>query len=274
MIGGLPIEYAYVRASARLAQRPDERLWAQLHSARSVGAALDAVRASAAATYVSGVTWPAPLADLELAFRQQWRTRVDELARWAPDAWRAALRWTAHLVDLPALVHLAGDEPPAPWIAADPVLAAYAHPDRGQRRAALAAGPLATLAVAVETAEPPSRRLDAAARLRAPLHAALRAWQRQWRARWPACDDEERAGLERLVARISSHAARFGTAAVEEAPAARQRLADELGAVLRRCPAQPAALHAYLALVALDLERLRGEIVVRAAFRTSAERAP
>lgn len=273
MIGGLPIEYAYARACARLAQRPDERLWTQLHSARSVGAALDAVRASAAATYVSGVTWPAPLADLELAFRQQWRSRVEELARWAPDAWRAALRWTAHLVDLPALVHLAGDEPPAPWIAADPVLAAYARPDRGERRAALAAGPLAALATALEGAEPPRGR-DAAARRRALLHAALRAWHRQWRARWPACDDEQRAGLDRLVARISSHAARFGTLAVEEAPTARQRLAADLDALLRRCPAQPAALYAYLALVALDLERLRGEILVRAAFRMTTERAP
>ncbi len=273
MIGSLPIEYAYARACARLAQRPDERLWAQLHSARSVGAALEAVRASAAAAYVSGVTWPAPLADLELAFRQQWRTRVEELARWAPDAWRAALRWTAHLVDLPVLVHLAGNEPPAPWIAADPVLAAYAHFDRGERRAALAAGPLAALAAALETAEPPPRRLGAATRRRAPLHMVLRAWHRQWRARWPACDDEARAGLDRLVARIASHVARFGTAAVEEAPTARQRLAAELAALLRRCPAQPAALHAYLALVALDLERLRGEIVVRAAFRTTAERA-
>ncbi len=270
MIAGFPIEYAYARASARLAQRPDERLWTQLRSARTVGAALDAVRGSAGAAYVSGVTWPAPLADLELAFRQHWRTRVDEVARWAPDAWRPALRWTAHLVDLSALVHLVGDEPPAPWMGADPALAAYAHEQRGERLARLAAGPLAPLALAVETAEPPPRRLNAAAWQRARLHAALRAWEREWRARWPACDAEARAGLERLVARVAEHVARFGTLAVDDAPAARQTLAADVAALLHRSAAQPAALFAYLTLVALDLERLRGEILVRAAFRAAA----
>ncbi|MDL1861797.1 hypothetical protein FBR04_12315 [Betaproteobacteria bacterium PRO7] len=273
MIAGFPIEYAHARASARLAQHPDERLWTQLHSARSVGAALDAVRGSAAAPYVSGVTWPAPLADLELAFRQQWRTRVDEVARWAPDAWPAALRWTAHLIDLPALVHLLGEESLPPWIGADPALSPYAHEERGERLAALAAGPLAPLALAVETAEPPPRRLDPAAWQRARLHAALRAWEREWRARWPACDDEARAGLERLVAVVRAHLIRFRALAVDDAPAARQRLATDVAALLRRSAAQPAALFAYLALVALDLERLRGEIVARAAFRATPEAA-
>ncbi|MFN3565096.1 MAG: hypothetical protein ACK4V1_03810, partial [Burkholderiaceae bacterium] len=134
MIAGLPIEYAHARASARLAQRPDDRLWTQIGSARSVGAALEAVRSGPAAAYASGVTWPAPLADVELAFRQHWRTRVDEVARWAPDAWRAALRWTAYLIDLPALVHLLGEEPMPPWVGADPVLAPYALEPRGDRR--------------------------------------------------------------------------------------------------------------------------------------------
>lgn len=273
MIAGLPIEYAHARISARLAQRPDERLWTRLHGARSVGAALDAVRGSAAAAYVSGVTWPAPLADLELAFRQQWRTRVDEVVRWAPDAWRAALRWTAHLVDLPALVHLLGEEPPPPWIAADPALATYAHEQCGERRARLAAGPFAPLALAAQTAEPPPRRLDADAWRRARLHAALRAWERQWRARWPACGVNARAGLDRLAAHVAAHLARFGTLAVEDAPAARQKLAADIAALLRRSAAQPAALFSYLALVALDLERLRGEVVVRAAFRAAPEAA-
>ncbi|GAB4467878.1 MAG: hypothetical protein OHK0044_08910 [Burkholderiaceae bacterium] len=273
MIAGLPIEYAYARTSARLAQRPDERLCTQLHSARSVGAALDAVRGSAAAAYVSGVTWPAPLADLELAFRQQWRTRVDEVARWAPDGWRAALRWTAHLIDLPALVHLVSEAPVPPWLRADPVLAPYALDDRGERRARLAAGTFAPLALALEAAEPHPRQLDATARQRARLHVALRAWEREWHARWPACDEEARTGLDRLAARIAAHVARFGTVAADDAPAARQRLAADVAARLRRFPAQPAALFAYLAIVALDLERLRGEILVRAAFRAAPERA-
>jgi hypothetical protein len=269
VIVGLPIEYAHARLSARLAQRPDERVWTQLHSARSVGAALEVARGSVAAAYVSGVTWPAPLADLELAFRQQWRTRVEEMARWTPDAWTDAVRWTAHLVDLPALVHLLGDESVPPWIAGDPELALYAQSDRNERRAAIDSGPLAPIAAAVEAIEPAPRRLDAAAWQRARLHAAFRAWQDGWRARWPACNDEARAGLERLAAIVRNHLAHFGALHVDDADAARIRLVADLATLLRRSAAQPAALFCYLALVALDLERLRGEIVARAAFRAS-----
>jgi hypothetical protein len=269
VIVGLPIEYAHARLSARLAQRPDERVWTQLHSARSVGAALEVARGSIAASYVSGVTWPAPLCDLELAFRQQWRTRVEEMARWSPEGWTDAVRWTAHLVDLPALVHLLGKESAPPWIAGDPALARYAQGDRCERRAAIDDGPLAPIAAAVEAVEPAPRRPDAAAWQRARLHAAFRAWQDGWRARWPECSDDARAGLERLAATVRNHLAHFGALHIDDADGARLRLVADLVTLLRRSAAQPAALFCSLALVALDLERLRGEIVARAAFRTS-----
>ena len=55
MISGLTFDYAHARVAARLAQRPDERLWTQLRSSRSVPALLEAVRASSAASTVSGV---------------------------------------------------------------------------------------------------------------------------------------------------------------------------------------------------------------------------
>ena len=55
MISELTFDYAHARVAARLAQRPDERLWTQLRSSRSVPALLEAVRASSAASTVSGV---------------------------------------------------------------------------------------------------------------------------------------------------------------------------------------------------------------------------
>ncbi len=86
MIGGLSLEYAQARIAARLAQRPDERLWQHVRSARSVPALLDTVRGSIAAATVSGIPVTGDGDAIELAFRQQWRTRVDEVAAWSPEA--------------------------------------------------------------------------------------------------------------------------------------------------------------------------------------------
>jgi hypothetical protein len=272
MIDGLTLEYAYARVCARLAQRPDERLWSQLRSARSVPALLETIRGSAAASTVSGIA-PGGDADiLELAFRQQLRTRVAEVAAWAPTVWQEALSYTRHLADLPALVQLLSDEPPPRWIGSDPELAPYAQPTLGDRRTAIAGGPLAPVAAVVGEAaragepgrdEPLSRTLK---RMRSgpQLHRALAAWESEWRALWPSTSSELLAGVSQVGNSVRSHLLRFGAVALDDAGTARQSLAARLATLVRRFPAEPASLFAYLGVVALDLERLRGEFVLRA----------
>jgi len=268
MISGLTFDYAYARVAARLAQRPDERLWTQLRSSRSVPALLETVRASAAASTVSGI----PAADdgdaIELAFRQQLRTRIAEVAGWSPSSWRPALLYTRHLVDLPALLHLLSDEAPPRWIAADPALSRYALPSLTQRRAELATGPLAPLVAAFESTETrrPEPLARALRRLRAGavLHRLLPAWDAEWRRLWPRTSDDERAQLDGIVEAIRAHLTRFPSLAVDDAMPARQALGAKLATAVRRGAGQPAALFAYVALFAIDLERLRGEFVQRA----------
>lgn len=260
MTGGVSIEYAHARASARLGERPDERLWQQLHASRSVAALLDAVRNSPAAPYVSGIDPRAASDAIELAFRQQFRLRVDEAVQWAPDAWVDALRWTKPLIDVPALVHLASQPWLPPWMHVDPAIAPYALPTLPERHAALAAGPLAPLAAAL------SETNDAAVRPRGVprLHEALDAWERHWRALWPAASVDEHANLDALVRLLVRHEQDFGTLSLDDAPNARLVLAARLSSLMRRAAAQPAALFAWLALLALDLERLRAEFLARA----------
>jgi hypothetical protein len=126
-----------------------------------------------------------------------------------------------------------------------------------ERRAELASGwPWLSEAIAGPF---PSSSLEARA------HPALRAWERHWRALWPACSAEEHANLDHLVRIIERHLLRFGSLAVEEAGDARLKLAADLTSLLRRSAAQPAALFAWITLLAIDLERLRGEFVLRAA---------
>lgn len=256
------LDYGYARLCARLAARPDERLWRQLRSARSLQAAIDAVRASAAAPYVAGVGLRGTIDDIELALRQHLRARIREAAAWAPQAWRAAVRWTEVLVDLPSLLHLLADAPLPKWLRDDPHLGPYAAPDRAARRARLATSPYAPLVAAALAKAAPAGRTRR--RVLDPVHPTLAAWQQQWRQRWPACPGEHRQTLERLALTVRTHLAAFATLPLDATDAARERLAQRIRRQLHDAAAQPAALFAYLLLVALDLERLRGEFALRA----------
>jgi len=95
-------------------------------------------------------------------------------------------------------------------------------------------------------------------------HRVLTAWESQWKARWPRASSELLAGVGEVGRTVRTHLLRFGVLAPEDAGAARQGLAARLATLVRRFPAQPASLFAYLGVCALDLERLRGEFVVRA----------
>lgn len=259
MTGGVSIEYAHARASARLGARPDDRLWQQLRASRRVAALLDAVRNSPAAAYVSGIDPRASADGIELAFRQQFRLRVDEAARWAPDAWVDAVRWTKPLIDLPALVHLANEPAIAPWMRIDPEVAPYAQPTVAGRRAALMEGPLAPLAPALADDAVDGAHPHGATR----LHRAVAAWIRHWRALWPTVSVDEHANLDALVRLLVRHEEDFASLATDEATTARLALAARLSSLMRRAAAEPAALFAWLALLALDLERLRAEFLGR-----------
>jgi hypothetical protein len=259
---GVSIEYAHARTWARLGERPDAHLWQLLRAGRRLPALLEAVRASPAAPYVSGIDARASVDDLELAFRQQFRLRVDELAQWAPDDWVAAIRFTRHLVDLPALVHLAAGDPALPWMSQDPELAPYSAPSTVERRAALLSGPLAAItdALVAPSAAPPSPRAETPP----GLHPAVQAWAKHWRALWPHCSVDERSNLERLVCLVERHLLDFPVLSTTDATGARLALGERLSALMRRASAQPAALFAWLGLVALDLEQLRSLFALRA----------
>ncbi|HTN48009.1 MAG TPA: hypothetical protein VMK32_01110 [Burkholderiaceae bacterium] len=265
MIDCLSLEFAYARVCAGLGKRPDERLWQQLRSSRTVPVLLELVRSSPAADAVSGIP-PGASGDLiELAFRQQLRSRIHDVAAWSPPEWRAALLYTRHLIDLPALLCLLTDEAPPAWIAADAELAPYALTAAAERRTALAGGPLARLAAAALEEPPLAPTLARLARAQpATLHRVLDSWSVEWRARWPAVSEEFAASLLRVAQMLKDHLRRFGAMAADDANSARQFLSASMASLLRRCPAQPAALFAYLAVFALDLERLRGEFVRRA----------
>lgn len=261
MIADAPLEYAWARLSARLASRPDERLWRQLRSARSLQSALDVVRGSPAAPYVAGIAMGGTIDSTELAFRQHLRARIREAADWAPGLWRAAVLWTEALPDLPALQRLLSDERPPIWLRADPQLAGYVAPERAARRALIAQGPLGGLVAAAEVVALQKAKPRAAV----GLHPLLQTWSQQWQRRWPECSGDQQVALQSLLRSVRTHLQVFAHLPVELASAARASLAERVQRLLHSAPAQPVALFAYLLLIALDIERLRGEFTLRAA---------
>lgn len=86
----------------------------------------------------------------------------------------------------------------------------------------------------------------------------------EWRHRWPAGAGDP--GLADLARRVEAHLGRFRIAQPHEATALRRAFEEGLLAFFRRHPVAPSAAFAWLALAALDLERLRGEIERRLAF--------
>ena len=90
---------------------------------------------------------------------------------------------------------------------------------------------------------------------------AREEWLDAFRASWPPCSSTDRAGMEELVAVIERHVHDFARAPLDEAWPRRLLLQAQLESLFRRHALAPAAAFAHLAIVALDLERLRAEIV-------------
>jgi hypothetical protein len=262
MIGDLPVEYSQARLQTRYGQRGDESLWNQLRSARSLAAALETLRASPLRRWVAAIPVDADADEIELRLRMELRAGITEVAGWVSGEWQRALAWTGHLVDLPAVTRLARGEAPAPWMRRDPVLQQYADADADARRAALRNGPLAPVVLAIEAqlGEGIGKRAAAADAL------ALEVWLDEWRTRWPERDSDAAAALDALASLVIRHLPRFGEVGQDEAWAMRRGLEAQIAARFRRHAFTPVAGFAYAALVALDIEKLRAQLVSRAAF--------
>jgi hypothetical protein len=262
MIGGLPLEYAQARLQARHGQRGNDLLWTQVRGARTFGAALELLRASPLRRWVAAIAADADADEVELRLRAELRACIHEAAGWMPEEWRPALLWIAHLVDLPAIARLAAGEEPPPWMARDVVLKPYVEPDAEARRAALRKGALGAVVRSIE-----ARSAEGEARRPVTADAIARsAWLEEWRCRWPREADEDTLALEELARLFARHFPRFAALAVDEAWTLRRDLERQLAVRFRRYALTPVAAFAYLALAALELERLRGQLVVRAAF--------
>lgn len=232
--------YAQARIQARYGARPTEAEWLQLEGVADAAFYFEQARGTRLAPWIAGVGPATPVHELESRLRAALRALIEEVALWLPRPWLGAARWAAQLPGLPLLQRLAqGGELP-PWLRHEAGLLPWPAP-----------------------AGPEARLVEAARQAQVWLPEV---WLAQWRALWPPMGRAQRMGLEQLVRLLRTHLLGFARLPAERAWQSRRELQRHLQRLFRATAFAPAAAFAYLALVALDLERLRAALVARVLY--------
>ncbi len=92
------------------------------------------------------------------------------------------------------------------------------------------------------------------------------AWLDEWRRRLPQPLHDADDSLRQVAAVLRRHAAAFAAATPGSGTPLRRALQARLSLLMRRATLEPAVAFTHLALSALELERLRGELLVRKLF--------
>ena len=239
--------YAQARLQARHGQRADEQVWRRLHSTGDLANYLQLARQTVLRPWVIGIDSSQNSHDIEFSLRRQFCRCVDDVSRWLPADWRAALQDLKHLPQLPALQHLLNGASVPAWMLDDPGLRHFASENTGWRTEAIQASEYGYLVQAWQRGE-----------------TLYGAWYDNWRHQWPG-SARPKVAMEQLGRLLLQHIRSqdpTGTSTRQR----RQVLESRLNGVFRRFSFQPAAAFAHLALVALDLEQLRGDLLSRKLF--------
>jgi hypothetical protein len=244
------LEFAQARLQARHGQRVDAAAWRRIETMREFAPLLEIARGTALRPWLVGIGADSAADRIEATLRGHWRATVGEVVGWMPGPWQPPLAWCAVLPDLAPLQHLARGGEAAAWIAGDATLGELCAAQPQARAALLGAGPFAALAVAWTLPQ-----------------TMATAWRAEWQRRLPRPLGDAGDALGQLVGTLDDHAAAFAGAASAQGWQLRGALYARLSLLLRRAALEPAAAFIHVALCALDLERLRGELLRRVLFR-------
>jgi len=239
------LEYAFARISSRFGERPTEAAWRAIAIVRGLPAFLDAARSSPLRHWTVGLTPDAGTRAIEAALVGRWRVLVDEVRAWMPEHWQASVTWAGTLIDLPLAEYVARGGAPLSWMQDDPMYREIVR-SPGARPAR---GPLAPLAAAWTRPE-----------------GLFGAWRDEWSRRVPRNAWAERTAIVDCARLLLAHRAALADPSVRDAGLLRSALVTRLSVLYRRATLDPGVAFIFLALSALDMERLRGELLRRAIF--------
>ena len=243
MIEAGSLEYAHARLCARFGDRPDARAWRRVEMTRELDAMLDAARATPLGAWIVRIAPDTDVHAVEREMRAHWNERVAAIAAWMPSAWRASIEWCGLVMDLPVLQHVArGGTAPRAW-RDDPLHGALAN----------------------DVARGETERASFLAAASADPDRIAALWRAEWTRRLPPHRGRSSL-LAETVRLIAEHLTAFREPRHVDGWALRRALYARLSQLFRRATLDPAEAFIFLALSALDFERLRGEILRRVAF--------
>jgi hypothetical protein len=249
--------YTQTRLQSRHGLRPDERTWQQLEAQNELASYLQLARQTNLRPWVLTLHARDPHHLLESTLVRLYRAYIDEVAHWQPQPWQAAVQWVKVLLDLPVLQHLLMGNTSRPWMANEPNIKAFTVSNLEQRLQAMHDSPYAPIVQGWQSDQ-----------------TVVQAWLEHWQQLWPKSSEAHRNALLLLMREIQEHLDQFHHAEPEQAWPLRNLLTHRLNILFRRYSYQPATAFIHLALVAHDMERLRGGIVQRSVFPPRPESEP
>ncbi len=242
-------EYVQARLQARYAWRPTEAVWTQLDAAQGFQAYLEGARTTVLKPWVENLSAGSDVHDVEHSVRGTLYTTIHTVARWVPEAWSPAVIWLHWLAYLPALQYLLDGGRVLAWMQEGHGLRSYLEDSPKARKEAMVAAGGSPLVAAWESRQ-----------------GLLTGWLDAWRASWPRDTTDHLAALQALAELMAAHLRHFSVESPDGAWSSRCFLSQGLQRAFRRHALAPASVFAYLALLALDLERLRAGLVRRVLF--------
>jgi hypothetical protein len=261
-------DYALARVQARQGQLLQEDDWRQLEAHRPLVPYVDAARGSKLGRWVSAFDPRHGSHEIERSLRDQWRAYVADVASWHSRKWQHWLGWLEWLPTLSLLAELARPEPVPRWMRDDPTYGPIASKAPDERAAALKDTALAPL-------EPAIRRQATIAN----------CWSEHWFALMPQTDEDTRALFDELVSLLQRHIESLASSSTHHddiqnsngntngkagsghnTQRSRDDLAHRLAVLFRASNGSVIATLCHLGGLALQLERLRGDLAVRAAL--------
>ena len=223
--------YAQARLHARLERRLSETDWQALAGSRNFGNCLDVINQTPAANITSRLDRTNSVHAVERVLREEWGGNVAEIAGWLPEKWRHATNWMVLLPHLRRFEYSTGNDHTPGWL-----------------RLKAEFGDLAEAVLPEETVQ--SSTLE-----------VTKIWRNGWGLHMPVKQHvgEIDTALTPLLDRY------LGNETIK-ASKSWQELGRYLKGLFRNHPQTPVAIFAYLGLVALDFERLRGVLVDRIIF--------
>ncbi len=241
--------YAQSRMQARVGKLPSAADWLSLHPIKGLAAYLDSARRGPLGAWLEGLTVKSSAHQIERQLRTGFMAWVSELGEWMPEPWEAGVRWVRHLPYLALFSHLLRGQPVYPWMREDAVLVPYRVADPSARRQRFVQSEWGAELAGTEA-----------------VSDLRQAWLTGWRKRWPDSNPRELAPLEGLGPRLLQAAGFPHGTALDEQGQRQDALYGELRLSFHRHLLHPAAAFAYLGLVAVDLHRLRADLVRRTLF--------